>query len=457
MRRGRRCCGASRDLAGGGQRRGGSAEQAPRSREGQDGNTPSGDLGLRDGPRARVRRLSGRPGPADAADPRGPTLIVLLGLLTAFGPMSIDMYLPSLPTIRAELGGSTSSVQLTLSAFTIGFAAGQLFYGPLSDRLGRRPVVLVGILLFIAASVLCASSPGIDALIASRCLQAFGGGAGSALARAIVPDLYQHEAASRVLSLMMLVMLLAPLLAPLVGGQILVHVGWRAIFWALALFGMVCLAAALRHLPETLAPENRRGAGIGAVLSGYGEVLSHRRTLGCAILGGMSFAGLFTFLSLSPFVYIDVFGVAPEHYGLLFAVNAVGVMIGAYANSRLVGRLGVERMLRLGVTWSALAGVALVMLVAFGSGGLAAIVAGTALFLLPHSITNANALTLALEPFARLAGTASSAIGAIRFGSGALAGALVGWLHDGTALPMALGIGLAGLGALAAYWAMCRA
>lgn len=396
-----------------------------------------------------------------ARDPRGPALIALLGLLTAFGPMSIDMYLPALPAMRGDLGASTASIQLTMSAFTVGFAVGQLFYGPLSDRVGRRPVVLVGTTVFIVASALCALAPAVEAMVAARALQAFGGGAGAALARAVVRDLYEREEASRVLSLMMLVMLLAPMLAPIAGGQVLVHLGWRAIFWALALFGLACLVLAWRWLPETLSAQNRRRSGALAVARGYLEVLSNRRTLGCSLVGALSFTGLFTYLTSSPFVYIEVFGVAPQRYGFVFALSALGVMAGAYANSALVRRIGVERMLAFGVSWSAVAGLVLLTVALLGVGGtgaagLAAIVALVVAFFMPHSITNANALTVALEPFPQLAGTASSVIGAMRFGIGGTLGALFGSMHDHTPVPMAAGIAFAGVAALVVYWTMCR-
>lgn len=386
--------------------------------------------------------------------PTGPVLIIVLGILAAFGPMSIDMYLPAMPTLQAEFATTTSHVQLTLSAFTLGFAVGQLFYGAASDRFGRRTVLMSGIVLYVLMSILCALAWEIESLIVFRFLQALGGGAGTVLTRAIVRDLYSKDAAARALSLMILVTMIAPLIAPFLGGYMLKWAGWRVLFWILTGFGAVCLALAACALPETLPPERRRRAGMAAMLAGYWTVLRHRQTIGYMLCGALSFGGLLSMLSGAPFVFIQVYGVAPEHFGYFFAATVLAVLLGAFINSRLVMRLGLRPMLAAATTVAALGGIVLGAVAIADIGGLAAIVAALAVFMLPHNIINANATAAALEYFPDLAGTASSVIGSTRFGAGAAIGALVGLLHDGTAVPMAVIIALCGLGSAAAFWLM---
>ena len=395
-------------------------------------------------------------GASAKADARGTALIVTLGILAAFGPMSIDMYLPSLPTLQSDFGATTSQVQLTLSGFTIGFATGQLIYGPLSDRFGRKWVLVGGIALYVVASVLCALETDIDALIALRFVQALGGGAGTVLTRAVVRDLYDKDAAARVLSLMVLVTMLAPLVAPFLGGYILLWAGWRTIFWVLTGFGVLCLILTAARLPETLAPERRRTSGLGQMLSGFGVVLRHRQSVGYMICGAFSFGGLLAMLSGTPFIYIQIFGVAPEKFAHFFALTVIAVIIGAYVNSRVVMRFGIRRMLVAATTIAVIGGVGLASVAVFDIGGMVAITIGIVVFLLPHNITNANATAAAMEPFPELAGTASAMIGSIRFGSGALIGALVGVLHDGTTRPMSLVIAACALGSAASFWLLTR-
>lgn len=387
---------------------------------------------------------------------RGAALIVTLGILAAFGPMSIDMYLPSLPTLQSDFAATTSQVQLTLSGFTIGFAVGQLIYGPLSDRLGRKGMLIAGIALYVVTSALCAVEQDIDRLIVLRFVQALGGGAGTVMTRAIVRDLYDKDAAARVLSLMVLVTMLAPLVAPFVGGYILKWTGWRAIFWLLTGFGVLCLVLTVLRLPETLPPDRRRKSGLGQMIGGFGIVLRHRQSVGYMICGALSFGGMLAMLSGTPFIFIQLFGVAPEHFAYFFAVSVVAVILGAYVNSRVVMRYGIRRLLAVGTGIAVVGGLGLAVVALLDIGGLAAIVIAIFVFMFPHNITNANATAAAMEHFPELAGTASALIGSIRFGTGAVIGALVGVLHDGTTHPMALIIAACALGSAAAFWLMTR-
>ena len=379
---------------------------------------------------------------------------MLLGTLGAFGPLSMDMYLPSLPTLASYFSTTTSKAQLTLSGFTLGFALGQLLYGPISDRYGRKWVLVSGIALYAIASVLCATATDVETLIFVRILQAIGGGAGVVLTRAIVRDIYEHEAGARALSLTLLVPSLAALVSPFIGGQILLWADWRGIFWLLAAFGIFILSLGIFRLPETHPREKRFPTSLSKILRDYLTILCDRNAVGYMLCGAFSFAGMFAQLSGTPFVYIEIYGVAPEYFGFLFALNVIGIMIGSYINSRLVMRFGIRRMLVAGTTTALCGGLLLAILVTFDLGGLMGIVLSIALYMVPHNITNANATTGALEKFPHIAGTASALIGAIRFGMGAAVGALVGVLHDGTALPTAYVIAGCGVASAASYWFM---
>lgn len=379
-------------------------------------------------------------------------MILLLGILAAFGPASMDMYLPSLPTLAEYFATSTSRAQLTLSGFTIGFAVGQLLYGPISDRLGRKRVLVSGIALYCVATVACAMATSIEGLIAMRFLQALGGGAGVVLTRAIVRDLYSGNASASALSLMLLVPSLAALSGPFIGGQILLWSDWRLIFWLLVAFGLVTLVLTLTVLPETLPPERRQRSSVGKVFRECAHIVGHRQAIGYMFCGAFSFAAMFAQLSGTPFIYITLFGVPPEYFGFLFGLNILGIMAGSWVNSRLVMRFGIRTMLIVGTSIALAGGLSLLITSATGFGGLAGIVLPVFVFMIPHNITNANAAAATLEYFPQVAGTASALIGSIRFATGALVGALVGVLHDGTPLPMGAVIAGCAILSAASFW-----
>lgn len=384
--------------------------------------------------------------PIDRSPPSGSAgLTVLLGALTAFGPLSIDMYLPALPALADAFAVEPSRIQLTLSAFFLGFGAGQLVYGPLSDRWGRRPPFLIGGSVYVVASLACALATRVEWLIGLRLLQGLGACGGPLSARAVVRDLHERDRAARMLSLLMLVMGAAPLLAPLLGGQLLLIFGWRSIFAVLAGFGILCLLGAGLRLPETLPPARRSRAGVGAMVAGYRALLRHRAFVGYAVSSGAAYAGMFAYFAGSPFVFIRLHHVPPQRYGLLFALNVVGLMACAAVNSRLVLIRGTDRMLRMGVTAVAAAGLGLLATAYTGWGGLLGLVLPILVFMASLSFIGANATAGALAAFPHRAGTASALVGTIQFGLGAGSAALVGALHDGTAAPMALAIALCGV------------
>jgi DHA1 family bicyclomycin/chloramphenicol resistance-like MFS transporter len=375
--------------------------------------------------------------------------ILVLGMLTAFAPMAIDMYLPALPAIGTELHAGQAEVQLSLSAFLLCFGLSQLFWGPLSDRAGRKRPAALGILIYLAGSAGCALAGSTLQLTLWRAVQALGSGAAPALARAMVRDRYDGSRVAAVLSVMMMVMGLAPLLAPILGGQVLAWGGWRAIFWALVGFGGLALAGLLA-LPESLPPERRRPGSWAALLRGYDTLLGERAFLGNALAGGFMYAGMFAYISGTPFVYIQIFHVDPSRYGFLFGLNVVGMMAAAAVNSRLVGRLGPRRLLRLGIAAGAAGATALLVAAATGALGLAGIVLPLLLFVGALGLVGANAMAGALAGAPHLAGTASALLGSLQFGLGAVAGGAVAGLADGTPVPMAATIFALALLALAA-------
>ncbi|WP_061242303.1 Bcr/CflA family multidrug efflux MFS transporter [Ectopseudomonas composti] len=377
-------------------------------------------------------------------------LIVLLAALTAFGPLSIDLYLPSLPLIAADLRAAEASVQLTISVFLAGLCLGMLLYGPLSDRFGRRPLLLFGISLYVAASLGCALASSAESLLLWRFLQALGGAAASVLARAVVRDLFPLNAAARVFSLMHLVTMLATLLAPLVGSYLMLLAGWRSLFLLLLAIAGLCLTLVVSYLPESHPPE-RRGASLGQVFRAYGHMLRAPVALGLILCMGLSFAGMFAFITASPFVYIQYFGVSPQHYGGLFALNIAGVIVATLLNARLVPRFGTRQMLKAGVAVAALSGIALALVGTSSLGCLPAVVICVLLYVCVTGLIGANCLASLLAHFPHQAGAAAGLAVSLQFGLGMLSSALAGVFHDGTAAPMSILIGISGIGCSVAY------
>ncbi len=365
-------------------------------------------------------------------------IVVVLGTLMAFAPMAIDMYLPALPKIEQHFGSDETSVQLTLAVFFLGFALGQAFYGPFADRFGRKPPLYFGLILFIAASIACAFAPSVEVLIALRFVQALGACANGVIARAMVRDLYEPREAVRIFSLLTLVFGAAPVLAPLIGGYILLWHGWREIFIALSVFGFVSLVAVIWRLPESRPKDAVRSLRLGSVLRTYGELLTHRDYMGCVLVGGFSLGGLFAYIAGSPFVIIELYGVAPEDYGWLFGANALGLVLAAQVNARLVRHFRPQAILLWGIIVQAVAGGLLVIQGATGAAGLYGVAVPLFIYVSCIGLTMANATALAMAPFAAFAGAASALLGTIQFGLAAIMATLVGTIHDDSALPMAV-------------------
>lgn len=378
------------------------------------------------------------------------SLFLLLGALGGLTPLAIDMYLPAMPSIARDLGSGVEGAQLTVSLFMAGFAIGQLFYGPLADSLGRKRVLVVGLLLFVLASLGCALVSSLPVLLVLRFVQALGGAAAAVVVNALLRDLFSGMELVRAMSLVMMTMTLAPLVAPLLGGALL-GLGWRAIFVTLALLAVLVLWLIIQRLPETLTAERRRPLDLRTILTGYLLVMRHRLAMRELLAGVVANAGMFAFISGSPYVYITYFGVPAQQYGLLFAVN-VGVMtVLTWVNSRVVGRLGLAYMMRWGLRCIALASAGLLWVGITGIGGLWGVMLAVVLFMSQLGFINANSMSMTLSHFPANAGTASALAGTLRFGLGALAAALVNLVPASSPLPMCLVMAVFGILALLLY------
>jgi len=374
-------------------------------------------------------------------------LALILGALTAMGPLAIDTYLPALPRIARDLHTSDALVQVSLSVYFVGIALGQAFYGPLSDRLGRKPALYLGLVMFILASVGCALATSVHMLIVFRFLQALGGCAPLVVPRAIVRDHFDQRGSVRMLSILMLVMGLAPILSPLVGGQLLGFFGWRSIFWVHAVYGSVWLLAVAVGLPESLDVARRQRQRIGAVLGIYGRLLRDRAFMAHVLVGALIFAGLLAYISGSPFVFIELFHVPPSKFGIYFGINAIGIMTASQINRWLAQRFDASQILRRALPVSLVASVALVVDAATGFGGFAGILVPLFVYIAMHGFVMPNTTALAMAPHGAVAGSASALLGSLQFILGAVAGTLVGALSNGTPVPLAVVI--AGCGASA--------
>lgn len=388
---------------------------------------------------------------ADGAQTSTGRLALVLGTLTAFGPLSIDLYLPALPAIGREFATSTAAAQLTVTVFFIGLALGQSLYGPLSDRYGRQRPLLVGCIIYTLASLGCALAPTLGWLVGLRLIQALGGCAGMVIARSVVRDMFDAQGSARMLSLLMLVMGLAPITAPLIGGQLVTIFDWRAAFWLLVGFGLICIALVLFALPESLPPARRSQAGLGAVAGTYGRLLRDRTFVGNALSGGFIGAGMFTYIAASPFVIIELFGVPPQHYGWIFGANAAGLIAASQLNRRLLRRFSGAAITAATLTAVALAGLILVAVAASGLGGLAGLLPPLFICVAGLGLVSPNTTAAALAPHGQAAGSASALLGTLQLMLGASTSLLVGALHNNTALPMAVVMAGCGLAALLSF------
>lgn len=372
-------------------------------------------------------------------------IIIILGALTAFSPMAIDMYLPAFPVIEHELAAEPGTMPRTLAVFLVGLAIGQLVFGPFSDRFGRRLPLVIGAIAFSAAAILCTFSRTLENLMIARFLMGLGGSTGMIIARAIVRDRCDETTSARIYSLMMLVMGVAPVLAPLVGEQLLHHFSWHSIFWVLSAFGVCCAASVIFALPETLPPERRRLAAVADITGRYWSMLTDKRFIGYGLSVGCSAGVLFAYIAGSPFAYMNLYQVTPFQFTLYFASNAIGLFAAAQLNRVLLPRFGPHRILRFGFIGNALAGAALMSFSLLNIGGFTAFFTTLFLCVATLGIIMPNAAAIVMKPFGKQAGSASALLGTLQYGVGAIAGAAVSRFANGTTTPMAATISVCGL------------
>lgn len=362
-------------------------------------------------------------------------VVVVLGTLSALAPLSIDAYLPGLPQLTTSLETTSAAAQLSLTAFVIGMSLGQLVIGPLSDTVGRRRPLVIGMAVFSAMSVLCALAPNIATFDGIRVLQGFAGAGGVVIARAVVRDLFNGPAAARFFASLMLVNGLAPILAPVLGAQLMRWTSWRGIFVALAVVGLFLVFAVGFGLPETLEPERRRAGGLRLTLRTFWR-LSHDRVLvGYALTTAFGFSALFAYISGSSFVLQDIYGLSPQGYSAVFALNSIGIVGCAQVGGRLAHRVGSGRLLRIGLV-SLLGGAVLTVVGGLVGVGFVGIIPGPFLIAMSVGLIFPNAMTLAMAEHGKDAGAASAMLGVLQFLVGGLVAPLVGIGGQDTAIPM---------------------
>lgn len=383
----------------------------------------------------------------DLSAPRDLWILVVLSLLMSFSSVSTDLYLPAMPVISQDLQAFSGGVELTISAFLIGFSSGQLLWGPLGDRYGRKMPIFAGLVLFVLGAAGCAMSETIYQMIGWRIVQALGACAGPVLARAMIRDLYAREKSAQMLSTLVLIMGIAPLIGPLAGGQILAVASWHAIFWTLSLVGALSILA-LFSIPETLPVGKRTQEPLSAAFRDYLIQLRNPLLLGYVASGAFFYVGIYAFVAGSPFAYIDYYHVSTQSYGLLFGANIIGIMGVNLVNSRLVMKFGVDRLFYIGTWLTAISGVMLAVNAKFGWGGIAGLAVPLFIFTSMNGLIVANSVAAALDTAPQKAGTTSSLIGAMHYGSGVISAAILGLLTDGTPWTMGAIVAVAGIGSL---------
>lgn len=382
-------------------------------------------------------------------------IMVVLAALMGFASISTDLYLPAMPAMAVDLAAGRGALELTVSAYLIGFSLGQLLWGPISDRFGRRLPVALGIALFMVGSAGCGLADSAGQVICWRVVQAVGASAGVVISRAMVRDLFEGDRAAQKLSMLITVMGIAPLIGPLIGGQVLAAGSWRLIFALLVAIGALTIAA-LFTIPETLTDDRRDPHAVSRALSRYAALLADRRVLAAAGIGTFFYAGVYAYIAASPAAYITVYHVPPQLYGLLFGSAIVAIMLANVLNARLVPRYGIIRLLRVGGACAAVSGVWAAIAAYTGVGGLIGLALPLIAFAAMNGLIVANSLAGVLDAYPERAGAVSALVGALQYGGGILGSALVGALADGTPAPLGLVMALSGLACFGSTWLLPR-
>ncbi|RAU92808.1 multidrug effflux MFS transporter [Paenibacillus sp. YN15] len=377
-------------------------------------------------------------------------LILILGSLSAFGPLSLDMYLPSLPALAGELGTGASQAQLSLTFCLLGLALGQMLAGPLSDVRGRRMPLLASLAVYATASLLCAYSPNIWIFCGLRLVQGLAGAAGIVLSRAVVRDMYTGTELTRFFAMLMLVNGAAPILAPILGGQLLQWTSWRGVFVILAAIGGIMLASVWLWLPETLPPDRRARGGLGHTLAAFRSLLRDRRFIGLALAQGFMYAAMFAYIAGSPFALQELYGVSPQMFSVVFAANGLGIILAGQTAGKLAGRVKEQTLFRCGILIGLAGGLGLPAAL-LAEAGLPAILPCLFLVVSSIGIASTSGTSLAMESYGHAAGSASALLGLISFIAGGIVSPLVGLGGNTTAMPMGIIIALAESGAVLCY------
>ena len=366
-------------------------------------------------------------------------LILVLGAVVAIGPLSIDLYLPAFPRLQTDFSTDASSVQFTLAAFFVGIALGQLLYGPISDRFGRRVPLILGLAAYSLASLACAMSESIEVLVFWRFIQAMTGCAGMVIARAVVRDLCTPQEMARVLSLLVLVMGVAPILAPFIGSLVMSWFDWPAMFVLLAAFGALCALLVMVGVPESLDVRRREPAlSLGSAMINYRHVLTHRRFMGYALSGGVAQAGMFAYISASSFVFIEGFGLSSSQFAILFGANAFGLILASQVNRAMLERFRAQSVLGYALGTYAVSALLMSIMAVTGVGGVWGVIPPLWLCLACLGFTFPNSTAAAMAPFGDRAGTASAMMGTMQFAIAGVVSAGVGHFGGHGAVPMAV-------------------
>lgn len=384
-----------------------------------------------------------------------PRWLIFVGLVTALGPISTDMYLPGFPAISTELGVSQSLVQYTVTAFLAGVAIGQLLYGPLSDRIGRKLPLCVGIVVYAVASVGCALAENISVLIAWRFAQGLGGCAGIVIGRAMVRDRFGSVGSAKAFSLMMLVVAVGPMIAPVIGGW-LTGFGWRAIFAVLALFGAFLAASVVKSIDETLAVDRRTRGGVTQVVAQYRAMFKSTQLLSYTVVAGLMQSALFAYVVSAPFVLIDVYGIPPQYFGFVFFANTAGLIAASQINAAIVGRFGPDRILGIALLWPVGLSITLIAALLLEFSSMYLVLSVLFGLLVGHGFISPNAAALGLSKHGEQAGTASAVMGVTQFGLGIVTIFITSLFEATSALPLALVIGACSCLALACHRFVAR-